>query len=80
MAFIQQKMDRFAETNNHLMNQYLYISHTDALATITGTPGYFDESRFKKDVGWAGSWIFAQLSDGHHVLIVGQDGRTITVI
>ena len=80
MAFVQQKMDRFAETNNHLMNQYLYVSDDDPLAALTSQAGYFDQSRFKKDVGWAGSWIFAKLSDGHHILIVGQDGRTLTVI
>ena len=73
-------MDRFAETNNYLMNQYLYLSETDSSSDLTLTAGYFDKSRFVTDVGWEGSWIFARLADGHFILIVGDDGRTITVL
>lgn len=77
MAYTPQNMDELSSTNRGIIRQFSYVSDTDALADVTTTPGYFDESRFSKVTGWSGSWIFAKLADGHHVLVVEADGRTI---
>lgn len=77
MAYAPQNMDELSSTNRGIIRQFSYVSDTDALADVTTTPGYFDSSVFARVVGWAGSWTFAKLADGHHVLVVEPDGRTI---